>query len=98
VRDGQVDCRDESDEDGCLYDSGFANYKKGGTPRLLAVIHFHPAFKLIDDVSRGALIGWLERCSSIPKISGSNPSGSDLTFRSDLHAVDCERWLYAKLF
>jgi hypothetical protein len=29
---------------------------------------------------------WLERCASIPKITGSNPSGggSELTFRPDL--------------
>jgi hypothetical protein len=28
---------------------------------------------------------WLESCGSIPKITGSNPSGgSELTFRSDL--------------
>jgi hypothetical protein len=32
-----------------------------------------------------ALADWSERCASIPKITGSNPSGgSDLTFRSDL--------------
>jgi hypothetical protein len=30
------------------------------------------------------LAEWSERCASIPKITGSNPSGSELTFRSDL--------------
>jgi hypothetical protein len=31
------------------------------------------------------LAEWLERCASIPKIAGSNPSGgSKFTFRSDL--------------
>jgi hypothetical protein len=31
------------------------------------------------------LAEWLERCASIPKITGSNPSGgSEFTFRSDL--------------
>jgi hypothetical protein len=31
------------------------------------------------------LAEWSERCASIPKITGSNPSGgSQLTFRSDL--------------
>jgi hypothetical protein len=31
------------------------------------------------------LAEWLERCASIPKITGSNPSGgSEFNFRSDL--------------
>jgi hypothetical protein len=31
------------------------------------------------------LVEWSERCASIPKITGSNPSGgSELTLRSDL--------------
>jgi hypothetical protein len=31
------------------------------------------------------LAEWSERCTSIPKITGSNPNGgSELTFRSDL--------------
>jgi hypothetical protein len=31
------------------------------------------------------LVEWLERCASIPMITGSNPSGdSEFTFRSDL--------------
>jgi hypothetical protein len=31
------------------------------------------------------LVEWLERCASIPKITGSNPSGGiEFTFRSDL--------------
>jgi hypothetical protein len=35
------------------------------------------------------LAEWLERCASIPKITGSNPSGgSELTFRSDLLLTD----------
>jgi hypothetical protein len=33
----------------------------------------------------GVLVEWSERCASIPKIAGSNPSGvSELTFRSEL--------------
>jgi hypothetical protein len=31
------------------------------------------------------LAEWSERCASVPKITGSNPSGgNELTFRSDL--------------
>jgi hypothetical protein len=36
-------------------------------------------------VGVGDLAEWSERCASISKITGSNPSGgSELTFRSDL--------------
>jgi hypothetical protein len=39
----------------------------------------------IGDTARRDLAEWSERCATIPKITGSNPSGgSDLTFRSDL--------------
>jgi hypothetical protein len=37
------------------------------------------------EIMRWDLAEWSERCSSIPKITGSHPSGgSELTFRSDL--------------
>jgi hypothetical protein len=42
-------------------------------------------FALFNACFMGDLAKWSERCASIPKIAGSNPSGgSELTSRSDL--------------
>jgi hypothetical protein len=59
------------------------------TNRTNASLHGHVSLPpMVEEVIDGmgwGLAEWLERCASIPKITGSNPSGgSELTFRSDV--------------